>query len=150
MLESSMRSKKWKKEHPEKLREWALRDREKNNKRCLEYYHKNKELYAIKSKNRNHAPQREYSLKKRMGIGLKEYTEYVEKKKIEQNNKCAICGCVKKLGLDHEHITNKLRGLLCHNCNVALGLLNENITSINNMLKYLDLYATSNKKHYGY
>jgi len=48
-----------------------------------------------------------------------------------QNGRCAICGkffnepsdaCV-----DHNHKTGKVRGLLCPNCNSALGFLNDDI-----------------------
>jgi len=40
------------------------------------------------------------------------------------------CGVCKRTGLelcvDHDHATNKVRGLLCHNCNKALGLFQDN------------------------
>lgn len=39
--------------------------------------------------------------------------------------------------IDHCHITNKVRGLLCHNCNVILGKLNDNIDMCNSIIKYL-------------
>jgi len=59
---------------------------------------------------------------------------YYEKLLKLQNNRCALCGGegfslkagTAKLVLDHDHATGKLRGLLCHNCNRALGLLQDN------------------------
>lgn len=42
-----------------------------------------------------------------------------------------------KLAVDHCHATGKVRGLLCHNCNRALGLMHDNKERITNMLKYL-------------
>lgn len=53
---------------------------------------------------------------------------------------CAICKqkpTDMKLRVDHNHKTNEVRGLLCHKCNTALGLLNENEDIIWNMLEYL-------------
>lgn len=46
-----------------------------------------------------------------------------------QNNKCAICEndlSVKKSCIDHCHETNKVRGILCFNCNLGIGNLQHN------------------------
>lgn len=69
--------------------------------------------------------------KRTYGITVEEYLDMAEK----QNFVCALCGkpnfamgvnhsgC---LAVDHDHKTGKVRGLLCHNCNRALGLLHDN------------------------
>lgn len=59
-----------------------------------------------------------------------------------QQNKCAICfkdflEMKVRPAIDHNHITGKFRGLLCSNCNTALGLLKENQETILNALNYL-------------
>ena len=58
-----------------------------------------------------------------------------------QRNKCAICK-TKEWGrpspsIDHCHKTGKVRGLLCNNCNRAIGLLKDNIGTLENAQKYL-------------
>lgn len=39
----------------------------------------------------------------------------------EAQGRCAVCGVEEPLRIDHNHTTGKVRGLLCHNCNVGLG-----------------------------
>jgi hypothetical protein len=68
----------------------------------------------------------------------------------EQDGKCKICSTeislvdVKNTSacacVDHCHKTNKVRGLLCNHCNRALGLLKENETVLQNMLKYVQYH----------
>lgn len=52
----------------------------------------------------------------------------------EQNGVCAICkkseiakhkGTIKNLAVDHRHSDGKVRGLLCGNCNRAIGMLKD-------------------------
>lgn len=61
---------------------------------------------------------------------------------------CAICqqidrdvdkrtGKNRSLAVDHCHTTDKIRGLLCGDCNRALGLMKENSGAIMNMIRYL-------------
>lgn len=63
---------------------------------------------------------------------------------VEQDGKCAICHDVdtgrkvsKLFLVDHRHSDGKVRGLLCHKCNVSIGLLKENVEIIQNVIKYL-------------
>lgn len=58
-----------------------------------------------------------------------------------QNGLCRICSRSQKSGrrldVDHSHQTGKFRGLLCSNCNTALGLLQEDPAIIQALLKYI-------------
>jgi hypothetical protein len=45
------------------------------------------------------------------------------------------------LRVDHCHETGKIRGLLCHNCNVAIGHLGDNLSTMQNAISYLAKYA---------
>ena|ERR1700677_313284 len=65
----------------------------------------------------------------------------------QQNYCCAICNInedklPKKLHVDHNHDTGKVRGLLCGNCNTALGLLKENLFIMHSMRKYCRKHST--------
>jgi hypothetical protein len=65
-----------------------------------------------------------------------------------QNGLCGICkqeGFVMdpkkhrtKLVVDHCHRTNAVRGLLCHNCNRALGLFKDSKESLMNAISYIE------------
>jgi len=86
---------------------------------------------------------RSYWLKSTYGITLEEYNIMLK----NQNHKCAICFAdevdvfKQTLYVDHCHTTNKNRGLLCHPCNAAIGLLKENIEVLGNAQTYLRTHA---------
>jgi hypothetical protein len=64
---------------------------------------------------------------------------------IEQKGVCAICKMPNAwnrregeiLVIDHNHATGRIRGLLCHGCNQALGLFRDNILVLEAAIKYL-------------
>ena len=55
-----------------------------------------------------------------------------------KNENCQICNVelIKKC-IDHCHSTNKIRGVLCNNCNTALGLVGDNVSTLQAMIEYL-------------
>jgi hypothetical protein len=62
---------------------------------------------------------------------------------VEQNNSCAICGIEatelkRELSVDHNHETNKIRGLLCHHCNIGLGNFRDSTTLLSVAIEYLE------------
>ena len=65
----------------------------------------------------------------------------------KQSGRCAICGIHqndinKKLAVDHNHLTGKVRGLLCSKCNMAIGLLGvdiEGITPLKKSINYIKI-----------
>lgn len=58
----------------------------------------------------------------------------------DQDGKCAICGVVPPDGLviDHNHVTNKVRELLCTQHNVAVGMIQENPDTARKIISYLE------------
>ncbi len=81
-------------------------------------------------------------LQRSYGITLGQYEELHQR----QDKLCAICGGEgfvmashhkMKLVVDHCHASGRVRGLLCHNCNRALGLLRDSEKVLQQAIKYL-------------
>lgn len=123
-------------------REYQKQNREILKQKANEYRRKNREI--ILQKNRNYSKSAEQKLKRRKRDLTKTYgITFDDYKRIwfEQNGCCGICRRFQKeikrpLFVDHCHETGKLRGLLCHNCNAALGLLKEDVTVMQNLINY--------------
>jgi len=49
--------------------------------------------------------------------------------------------------VDHDHVTNKVRGLLCHHCNTALGKFKDDINIMKQAIKYLERSNENNCSH---
>jgi len=68
------------------------------------------------------------------GITLEDYERMVK----ERDGRCDICGNERKLCVDHDHVTGRVRGLLCAKCNQTLGLINDEVRVAENIVLYLD------------
>lgn len=82
-------------------------------------------------------------LQRKFGISLTDYIQMA----VERGNKCDICGQpetqmrggkVKALAVDHDHKTGAVRGLLCCDCNQALGKLGDSVDRLKAAIAYLD------------
>lgn len=73
---------------------------------------------------------------KKYGLTVEDFDNMV----LAQDSKCAICEekC-DKLNIDHCHKTGKVRGLLCWNCNTAIGKMKDNVDSFKRAIKYLSV-----------
>lgn len=76
---------------------------------------------------------------KKYGLTLEDYESMVA----NQHAKCAICKKVKPLCIDHDHQTRKIRGLLCHQCNTALGSFSDSIAVLRSAMHYLEVIVGS-------
>lgn len=86
----------------------------------------------------NKTSQEKYAvrLKKVYGMSLEKYEELFN----AQNKKCAVCqkqASPFSLQVDHCHITNKIRGLLCTNCNSGIGKLGDTTEGLLKAIEYL-------------
>lgn len=87
---------------------------------------------------RSHQPEYAFAwnLRKQFGMELEDYERLLSK----QGGQCAICGKspgVRRLAVDHDHKTGRVRGLLCGSCNTALGKLGDTAEGLTRAIQYL-------------
>ena len=68
--------------------------------------------------------------------------DYISKCKA-QNECCALCNERAQLYVDHDHKTGKFRGLICNDCNLAIGKVKENVETLKAMIEYLEANCES-------
>ena len=76
-------------------------------------------------------------LKREYGMTIADYDALL----VQQDGRCAICGVqptLKRLAVDHDHATGRIRGLLCDNCNQALGKLKDDPELLRTAIRYLE------------
>lgn len=91
--------------------------------------------YAI---NRYH--EKREDLKRNYGIDKSDYDDILTK----QGGRCAICRSsspgrksARNFCVDHDHETQRVRGLLCNDCNVGISRLKEDPAVLLNAIEYL-------------
>lgn len=140
----------------EKLLSEFVKDKSKKDeirnkcKSCCSLYHKkyaslNKD--KMKAYYKKIAPIRRWRrVKEKYGITQNEYEKLLK----QQNNKCAICCRINSkkntsyLFIDHCHQTNKIRGLLCNDCNLVIGGMGDNYIKVKNYMKNCLKYLKTN------
>lgn len=94
---------------------------------------------AIKRRKKDLTPKarHRYNLASKFGLTPAEY----EAMRVAQGGVCAICQGPpqpnRRLSVDHDHQTGRIRGLLCTRCNTGIGLLNDSPTVLQQAVKYL-------------
>jgi len=127
--------------NPEKYKtrhnNWCKNNRDKTNKYSKKWISSNKEKHEL-IKQSNHL--------KKYNISIDDFNLLIKK----QNNLCAICKNpetaifnkkIRKLAVDHCHKTLKIRGLLCGNCNIALGKFKDSVEILESAISYLKEYG---------
>ena len=118
--------------HAISVKTWQDANSAKHKANCIAWKRANPERaysiwkkYADKNVATRDRIQFKASIKRLYGISVEEYGRLLE----SQSFVCAICfesPHGRDLDVDHDHETGQVRGLLCHKCNRALGLLNDN------------------------
>lgn len=75
-----------------------------------------------------------YRYRARYGLSRSDMTIMHE----AQEGRCRICEEPKELCVDHDHETGAVRGLLCHQCNRALGGFRDSIEILRSAILYLE------------
>ncbi len=112
-----------------------------------DYYQRHKEKIKAKAAIKRDSQEyknmiRRLTLRKRYGITPEDYEVMLEK----QNGACAICHTTepntgkKFFDVDHNHETEKVRGLLCGRCNKYVGLLENNESLRQKAEAYIESY----------
>ena len=108
------------------------------------------ECYKNKNKTEYKQRIRKYNLKK-YGLSIDCYEKLLK----DQGYSCKICGISAQhapgvgsskggvLCVDHDHETNKVRGLLCAKCNTGLGLFVDDISNLQKAIIYLKEFNQS-------
>lgn len=126
--------------------EATQKERQQQYKR--DYFQKNKEkIYERVHKRQKERREEDYKkygmdryhIKSKYGLSIEDYQELLQK----QNSICPICKrtLIDRQNMphvDHDHTTNKIRGILCGNCNMGLGNFKDNIESLKRAIKYLE------------
>lgn len=155
----SKRKNQWRKDNLDKHHKYdkKYRNSEKGKQHIKDYRQKHKEKIAMQVKKNQKKwsktktgtlSRRKAKLKKRHKLTLEKYDEMAE----AQNGLCAICGnletmkhnksgSIRRLSVDHNHKTGKLRGLLCANCNLLIGYADENVKTLASAIKYLTKHS---------
>ncbi len=106
-----------------------------------------KRLDKVRSGTPKEKARKRNSKLQRYGMTLAEY----EARVAAQGGKCAICGNAEKrrdkwtgqvlsLSVDHDHRTGMARGVVCHNCNVAIGYFEDDPERMRRAIVYLEKY----------
>lgn len=77
------------------------------------------------------------------------YMSKAEKTKLTSTKPCSVCGTTKNLKIDHCHDAHKFRGVLCMQCNFAVGLMDDNPELLERAAAYLrksGLYRTGARR----
>ena len=103
---------------------------EKRRAQHREWYQRNKASQLQyqrehRKQNREHYKLRDFA--KQLRLKYKITPEQYQELLLRQGGKCAICKqtWIRRLSVDHDHKTGRIRSLLCNNCNTAIGLLKD-------------------------
>jgi hypothetical protein len=129
---------RWKDRHPEAAKESHRKAQLKwraNNRAHVKVV---KQAWDAANRPKVNAYRRAQYYKSRYGLTVAERDAMI----LAQGSRCKTCGGDSpgnKLGwvVDHCHSTDKIRGILCHDCNLALGHVKDDVAILESLIKHL-------------
>jgi hypothetical protein len=88
---------------------------------------------AFRAAGKKKVSDRKSHLKRKYGLTLEGFEELLA----SQGGGCAICGKPDVDNVDHDHRTGQVRGILCWNCNVAIGQFEDDVDRVMAAAAYL-------------
>lgn len=73
---------------------------------------------------------RDYMLERRYGVSRVQWEEMIA-------GGCELCGSDKDCRMDHNHETGEFRGVLCHRCNIGIGVFRDSPGLLEAAVRYL-------------
>jgi hypothetical protein len=133
----------WYRKNPKKVkaiakRKWAKPGHREKVSKYRKQYRKRGGLVHEREK----INQRAYKYMRNYGITQTDYDQLY----VAHDGRCAICrqietriknSRVKWIAVDHDHKTNEVRGLLCHQCNVGIGSFKDDVELLEAAVRYL-------------
>lgn len=139
---------------------WRARNKDKVRAYGVKYYHADPE----KSRKKNKEQHAKHAVKRRASAAkwAKDNPERARRNRLrasrrnagvdplaaeallaKHDGRCDCCGVTAPGGrwgwnVDHDHATGRLRGILCHNCNTAIGKLGDTLEGVLKAVRYLE------------
>jgi hypothetical protein len=141
---------KYRESHREHIR---ARDKELKRKK-YKHYHEQNRLWRLKNPDkvkeyaeryRKSGAQKWSQIKSRYGIDKAQFESLLE----QQKGRCPICRDdfkIRKPYIDHNHTSDKVRGLLHRECNALLGFAEEKMEVLQNAINYIKKYEDTKSK----
>lgn len=134
-------NKKFREEHPDIANGWSRTYRGRHPEKRRESARLSAQRARDERPEETSGYARQWLLLRQYGMTMDDYDKMFS----EQNGVCAVCGRKQThspahngyLCVDHDHITGKIRGLLCRKCNMALGHVDDSVHILRNMMEYI-------------
>ncbi len=140
----------WRAKNREQLREYA-RQRYRNSPKRRQQVAEQNKRWATENPEKRRASVRKWQAKNARAAWALQLSQYgitpeqYDSMLAAQGGHCAICPRTqqenvkrRRLAVDHDHVTGRVRGLLCYRCNVAIGHLDDEPARARAAAEYLE------------